>query len=77
MVLTKFIVQSTSHQANKNSSQNLSLNGENLVLEMTVELEPNEKFSPNFVRNLCIWRTLSLLKFWSSESETSCTVEVW
>jgi len=44
---------------------------------MTFELEPIENFSSNFVRNICIWKTLFLLKFWSSESETSYTVEAW
>jgi len=76
MVLTKFIVHSTSHQSNQNSSQSLSQNRENLILEMTDELEPSEKFSSKFIRNLCIWRSLSLLKIWSSEPETSCTIEV-
>jgi len=76
MVLTKFIVHSASHQANINSSLSLIQNGEKLVHEMAFGVEQTENFSPNFVRTLRIWRTVFLLKFWSSKSETSFTVEV-
>jgi len=60
MVLTKFIVHSASHQANTNSSLNLSQIREKLVHEENFELERTEKFSSNFLRNICNWRTLSL-----------------
>jgi len=76
MVRTKFIVHSASKYANQNSSPNLSQNREKLVHEMYFELEPIEEFSSNFVRNLCVWRSLFLLKYWSSESEKSCTIEM-
>jgi len=54
----------------------LSQKGQKFVHEMTFEMEATDKFSSNFFRNLSNWRTLFLLKFWSSESETSCTIEV-
>jgi len=60
MVLTKFIVHFASHQANANSYLSLSHNREKLVPDLTFELESIEKFSLIFVRNLRIWRTLSL-----------------
>jgi len=69
MVRTKFIVHFASHQANQNSTHSVSHNGEKLFHETNFELEPFENFSSNFVRNLCICRTLFLLEIWSSESE--------
>jgi len=44
MVLTKFVVHSSSHQANTNPSLSLSQNGEKLVHEMTFEQERIENF---------------------------------
>jgi hypothetical protein len=75
MVLTKFIVHSASHNANQNSSVSLSQNGEKLIHIFTFELGSIEKFSSNFIWNLCIWTTFFHLKSWSSESESSCTTE--
>jgi len=74
--LTKFIVHSASLQANPNSSLSLSQNGEKLIHGFKFELGSIEKFSSNFIWNLCIWATLFHLKSWSSESDSSCTIEV-
>jgi len=77
MVLTKFIVHFASKQSNQHSSLSLSQNVEKLVRKLKFELETIDNFSSNFVRNLWIWRTFSLLKFWSSESETNCAIDMW
>ena len=55
MVLTKFIVHSASHQANKIHVLSLTQNGGNLVHEMIFNMEPTEKILSNFLKTLWKW----------------------